>query len=221
MRLLVVNPNTSVGVTQRIDVAAQAAAQPGDVFQTVPAAFGPELIVTPADAAFALQGVLAAVDHHQNGVDGIVLASFGDTGLQEVRTHTGKPVIGIAHSAMRRALELGPRFSIASFGDSVVPSLRAIVAHYGLLDHLVDVCVLPGSVWSDPGHIHHELAEPLLALCQHRAKAGGIDSIILGGGPLAGLAQKFSAHVELPIVDGTTAAIDIMRRMLASAPTET
>lgn len=215
MRVLVVNPNTSVGVTRRIDLAARAAALPGDVVRTVPAAFGPDLIVTPADSAHAMQGVLAAVDQHQDGMDGIVLASFGDTGLDQVRARTGKPVVGIAHSALMQALAHGPRFAIVSFSPSVQASLRAIVAHYGLLDHLADVTVLEHSVWSDPGHIHHELAQPLLELCQHRAKAGGIDSIVLGGGPLAGLAQDFAPHVDLPVVDGTTAALDILRRKLA------
>lgn len=217
MRVLVVNPNTSLGVTRRIDLAAQAAAHSGDEVRTVPAAFGPELIVTPADGAHAMQGVLAAVDQHHSGMDGIVLASFGDTGLDQVRAITGKPVVGIAHAALTRALEHGPRFSIVSFSRSVQVSLRGIVEHYSLVDHLADVTVLEDSVWSDPGNIYHELAEPLLHLCQQRAKRGGIDSIILGGGPLAGLAQSFAPHVDLPIVDGTSAAIDILRRELTNA----
>lgn len=217
MRVLVVNPNTSLGVTRRIDLAAQAAARPGDVIRTVPAAFGPELIVSPADSAYAVQGVLAAVDQHHAGMDAVVLASFGDTGLDQVRALTGKPVVGIAHAAFMQAVAHGPRFSIVSFSKSVEPSLRAIVDHYGLLNHLADVTVLPDGVWSDPGHIHAELAEPLLKLCQQRAKQGGIDSIVLGGGPLAGLAQQFSASLDLPLVDGTTAAIETLRKMLTSA----
>lgn len=217
MRILVVNPNTSLGVTRRIDLAAQAAAQPGEVVQTVPAAFGPELIVTPEDSALAMQGVLAAVEQNHQGMDAIVLASFGDTGLDQVRAQTGKPVIGIAQAALTRALEHGPRFSIVSFSPSVQGSLRAIVAHYGLLDHLADVTVLQDSIWTDPGTIHTELAKPLLRLCQQRAKTGGIDSIVLGGGPLAGLARGFAPHVSLPLVDGTTAAIESVRRMVTGA----
>lgn len=215
MRVLVVNPNTNIGVTRRIDLAARAAARPGDVVRTVPAAFGPDLIVTPADSVHAMQGVLAAVDQYHDGMDAIVLASFGDTGLDQVRARTGKPVVGIAQSALTQALAHGPRFSIVSFSPSVQASLRAIVAHYGLLDHLADVTVLENSVWSDPGHIHHELAQPLLQLCQQRAKAGGVDSIVLGGGPLAGLAQNFAPYIDLPIVDGTTAALHVLRAMLS------
>ena len=215
MRVLVVNPNTSIGVTRHIARAARNAAQPGDEIVTVPAAFGPELIVTPADAALAMQGVLAAVDRYHDGMDAIVLASFGDTGLDQVCDRTGKPVVGIAYAALMQALDHGPRFSIVSFNPSVKESLRAIVGHYGLLEHLADVTVLGDSTWSDPGEIQRELAEPLLELCQMRARVGDIDSIILGGGPLAGLAQDFAPHVDLPIVDGTTAALRLLRRQSA------
>ena len=68
MRLLVVNPNTSEGVTRRIAEAAEAVAQPADRFVTRSAAFGPSLIVTPGDARRAVEGVLATVAAHGDGI---------------------------------------------------------------------------------------------------------------------------------------------------------
>lgn len=195
-------------------MAARSAKQTGDVIVTVPAAFGPELIVTPDDAELAMQGVLAAVAQNHADMDGIILASFGDTGLDQVRAQTGKPTVGIAHSAFQQALSHGPKFAIVSFSPSVQASLRDIVAHYGLSQHLADVTVLRDSVWSDPGQIADELTAQLMDLCQRRAKLGGIDSIVLGGGPLAGLAQRFAPHVDLPLVDGTTAALDKLRELV-------
>ena len=100
MRLLIVNPNTSAGVTARIDAAAQAVAGPGDRFVTVSALSVPPLIVTEADTQAAIAGVLGAVAQHQDTVDGIVLASFGDTGAAEVRAaYPHLPVLGIAEAA--------------------------------------------------------------------------------------------------------------------------
>ncbi|SDW94766.1 aspartate/glutamate racemase family protein [Roseicitreum antarcticum] len=219
MRLLVVNPNTSAGVTRRIDAAAQAAAHEGEMIRTVPAAFGPALIVTPEDAAHAMDGVLAAVEAHQAGMDGIILASFGDTGIEAVRARTTLPVAGIAHAAISRAVAYGRQFSIVSFSPQVSPSLREIVAHYQMAAHLRDVAVLADGQWSDPGAIQDELAAPLLRLCQDTAAAGGIGSIVLGGGPLAGLAQRFAPHVGLPLIDGTTEAVVQLRaRLAATAP---
>lgn len=216
MRLLIVNPNTSPGVTRRIDDAAQAAARPGDRFVTVPAAFGPDLIVTRDDADRALDGVLAAVAQHEGNADGIILASFGDTGIEAVRARTDRPVAGIAHAALTEAAAAG-RFAIVSFSPSVAPSLDAIVDHYGLMDHLDAVHVLPDAEWSDPGEIQVELKAPLLQLCRDVAARGGIDAIVLGGGPLAGLAREFQPDVPVRLVDGTTAAITRLRHILETA----
>lgn len=85
MRVLVVNPNISDGVTARIRAAAEAAALPGERITTVAATGAPRLIVTPEDAARATAAVLAAVERHGGQADGIVLTSFGDTGIAAVR----------------------------------------------------------------------------------------------------------------------------------------
>ena len=109
MRLLVVNPNISPGATARIRAVADAAARPGERVVTVPAAFGPELIVTEADTARGAQGVLAAVAEHGADVDGVVLASFGDTGAEALRrARPGLPVIGIAGAAFAAGARDGP-----------------------------------------------------------------------------------------------------------------
>ena len=216
MRVLIVNPNTSEGVTQRIDTAAQTAARPGDRFTTVSAVSGPSLIVTSDDATQALDGVLKAIAQHQKNVDGIILASFGDTGIECVRQRTTKPVAGIAHAALTTAAALG-RFAIVSFSPSVAPSLKGIVAHYGLLEHFDAVHVLSDAEWSDPGEIQIELKTPLLRLCRDVAERCGIDAIVLGGGPLAGLAGQFQSEVPVPLIDGTTAAIAQLRGIVESA----
>jgi Asp/Glu/hydantoin racemase len=78
MRLLIVNPNTSDGVTARI--------------------------VTEAEAAEATRGVLAAIAAHSGVVEGIILAAFGDMGAAEVRaSRPGLPVIGMGEAAFAEA----------------------------------------------------------------------------------------------------------------------
>jgi len=215
--VLVVNPNSSPGVTARIDAAAQAAALPGERVRTVAAAGAPALIVTPADGAAAVGAVLAAVARHGDGVDGIVLASFGDTGLEAVRARVRVPVVGIARAAFAVATTVGARFAIVSFAEAVAPSLRASAEGYGFGAELAGVHVLPGAVWSDPGAIQDELGPALGALCRRVAGQGGVDSLVLGGGPLAGLAARVQPAVSIPVIDGTTAALAMLR--LALAPT--
>lgn len=218
MRLLIVNPNTSDEVTARIAAAAGAAAKPGDRFTTVSAVSGPRLIVTDEDTRAATVGVLDAVAQHIGMFDGIVIASFGDTGIAEVRACARVPVVGIARSAYAAASALGDRFALVSFAAEMAPSLRRTVEDYGLGGHLAGLYTVEGANWSSPGAIQDELHAPLRQLCIAAAAEPDVASIVLGGGPLAGLAARLQPHVPVPIIDGTTAAIALLRLALAGMP---
>jgi Asp/Glu/hydantoin racemase len=52
-------------------------------------------------------------------------------------------------------------------------------------------------------------------LCRACA-AKGAQSIVLGGGPLAGLAARIAPHCPVPVIDGTQAAIARLRAQLAA-----
>ncbi len=218
MRLLIINPNSSATVTARIDAAAQAACQPGEEVTTIRATGAPELIVTVADAQRAEQAVTQTIAAWTQPVDGVILASFGDTGLDAVRAQTNMPVVGIAQSAYAMASVLGPRMSIVSFAPTMADALRKTALGYGHGDRLVAMHMVEGSSWDDPGEIQVTLAPQLLDLCQFSAREDRVGSIVLGGGPLAGLAARIQAQVPVPVIDGTTAAIATLRVALGTAP---
>lgn len=215
MRLLIVNPNTSEGVTARIAEAANAVARPGDHFTTVSAASGPPLIVTEADAVEAEVGVLGAVARHDGQVDGIVLASFGDTGAEALRRlHQDLPVLGIAEAAFEAARQVGGAFSIVSFAPEVGGAFNAMAERHGMSDRLHRIATLPDPLVHDPADIADVLYAPLRDLCLTCAE-DNVDSLILGGGPLAGLANRIGPDCPVPVIDGTQAAIEQLRRKLA------
>lgn len=211
MRLLIVNPNTSPGTTRRIGDAARAAAHPGDHFTTVSAAFGPELIVTPQDGVEATRGVMAAITRHDGPMDGIILASFGDTGADEVRAAWPHlPVIGIAEAAFTAARDKGGPFAIVTFAPEVAPSLHEKAKQYGLGDRLTRVAALPEPWHGEPGEVVEQRGEALGDLCEICATEGA-QSIVIGGGPLAGLAARIGPRVSVPLIDGTQEAIAQIR----------
>lgn len=218
MKLLIINPNSSTSVTARIDAAAQATCQPGEEITTICATGAPELIVTPEDARTAEQAVTQTLAAWRQPVDGVVLASFGDTGLDAVRAQTGMPVVGIAQSAYAMASVLGPRMSIVSFAPTMADALRKTALGYGHGDRLVAMHMVEGASWDDPGEIQIQLEAQLLELCQNSARVDRVSSIVLGGGPLAGLAARLQAQVPVPVIDGTAAAIATLRVALGAAP---
>ena len=221
MKLLIINPNSSATVTRRIDDAAQAACQPGEQITTICAVGAPDLIVTPDDARIAACAVTRTLEEWSEPIDGIILASFGDTGLEAVRARTSKPVVGIAQSAYAMASVIGPHMSIVSFSPAMAEALRKTAEGYGHAARLRAMHMVEGATWGDPGEIQATLAPQLLSLCQKSAREDGVNSIVLGGGPLAGLAARLQPRVSVPVIDGTTAAIATLRVALcAHAPTD-
>jgi Asp/Glu/hydantoin racemase len=151
-------------------------------------------------------------------MDGIILASFGDTGLDAVRRRTDVPVVGIAQSAYAMASVLGPRMSIISFAPSMADALRKTAVGYGHAERIAAMHMVEGASWDDPGEIQEVLAAQLLDLCQTSARRDRVNSIVLGGGPLAGLAASLQPKVAVPVIDGTTAAIATLRVALGVMP---
>ncbi|TVR45422.1 MAG: hypothetical protein EA386_12380 [Rhodobacteraceae bacterium] len=211
MRLLIINPNSSATVTAQIDAVAQAACQAGEEMTTICAAGAPDLIVTPEDTRTAEAAVTRTIAQWQRPVDGIILASFGDTGLEAVRSQTDTPVVGIAQSAYAMASVLGPRMSIVSFAPGMADALRKTALGYGHGNRLVAIHTVEGASWDDPGEIQVHLEAQLLRLCQTSARQDRVSSIVLGGGPLAGLAARLQPQVPVPVIDGTAAAIATLR----------
>ncbi len=211
MRILLVNPNTSAGVTACIDGAAQSLATPGDRFITVNPAFGPALIVTEADAAEATRGVLETLKGFRDPVDGIVLASFGDTGADAVRAaHPGLPVVGLAGAALAAARALGGSPAIVTFARPVIPGLRTMAERHGLAPRLFNIVSLPLDDAGDPGRVQQAYGADLTDLVRDTVQAGAT-SIIMGGGPLAGFAADVRNSVNVPVIDGVQAAIGVIR----------
>lgn len=216
MQLLIVNPNTSTGVTRNIDIAAQAIAHEGDLFKTVSAAFGPALIVSTEDAVAAVDGVLAAIAANIQGVDGIILASFGDTGLEAVRARYPKiPVVGIATAAYAAASCFGGKFSIVTFDESLTPGLHASVEKQAMSDSLYRIAAVSDSSAFDAATVQTDRFEAIQAMCIECTQEP-VTSIVMGGGPLAGLSSRINTPSGCPIIDGTQAAIGILRSAVAN-----
>jgi allantoin racemase len=211
MRLLIVNPNTSQGVTARIREAANAIAQPEDDFTTLCPAFGPELIVTAQDAEQASLAVVETVKAYDAPCDGIVLASFGNTGAEQVRAlRPDIPVIGIASAAFAVAGALGGRFGIVTFGQSLIAGLTEKAHEAGLGAQLIGTLAVRCADFGDPGTVQSRYADALAELCADMHQRGAT-SIVMGGGPLAGVAAKLAPHCAVPLIDGTQSAINMIR----------
>src|SRR5258705_13104359 len=115
MRILVVNPNTTVAMTETIGRAARAAATPGTEIVAVNPADGPVSIEGYYDEAFSVPGLLAEIAKGDaTGVSAHIIACFDDTGLEAARCVSQAPVIGIGEGGFHLASVPGHPFTVVT-----------------------------------------------------------------------------------------------------------
>lgn len=205
MRILVANPNTSQSITGLLVSTARRYASVGTEIVGATAQFGFPYIATRAEAAVGAYAAVDLVARHHGGYDAVVIAAFGDPGLDAARELLAMPVVGLSEAAMLTSCMIGRRFAIVSFSSTLGPWYRDCVESHGLTQRLACIELLDGS-FQDVADVQHEKEVELVRLC-NEAVLKGADVAILAGAPLAGLAEKVAHRVPIPLVDGVGAAI--------------
>ncbi len=206
MRLLVYNPNTTQAVTDRMVEQARRHASSGTEIVGLSAPRGVPYIGLPGQAAAAGQVTLEIVAREWPAHDAIIVAAFADPGLVQARALSKRPVLGIAESALLTAAMMGDRFAIVSMASTMRPVVEATVRRLGLTERLATVFFLDAPV-ADVARVQFDHGAALEAACRDIAAHGEASSIILGGGPLAGLADSFRTRIPVPMLDGVACAV--------------
>ena len=212
MRLLVVNPNTTASMTEKIGAAARRVASPGTEIIAVNPASGPASIQGFYDEAMSLAGLLDVIQRAQD-YDAVIIACFDDTGLDAARCLTEKPVIGIGEAAYHYASMIANKFSVVTTLPRSVPALEHNLQRYGLIARCAkvrssQVAVLdlekPGS--DACARISAEIGR---AVAEDQAEA-----IVLGCAGMADLAETLSRDQQLPVLDGVSCAVGLAESMV-------
>ncbi len=212
MHILVVNPNTTASMTEKIGAAARRVASAGTEIVAVNPVLGPASIEGFYDEAMSLAGMLEVI-RKASGYDAVVIACFDDTGLDAARCLTDKPVIGIGEAAYHMASMISNKFSVVTTLARSVPALEHNLHRYGLIARCArvrssEVAVLelehPGS-----DACNRISAEICRAVAEDRAEA-----IVLGCAGMADLAEALALEHGLPVLDGVTCAIGLAEAMV-------
>jgi allantoin racemase len=130
--ILVVNPNTSEDMTAAIDRVGQAAAENSATVVTLRSQQGPHTIEGPLDAALGVAGMLEVIGAYTQPFDAVVVACFGDPGVDAVRMLVRVPVIGIAAASFTQAAFLSQRFAIVTPAVGTPERYAAVTAAMGI-----------------------------------------------------------------------------------------
>jgi Asp/Glu/hydantoin racemase len=199
MRILLVNPNTTSSITERMAAYAGEVVNAAATFVPVTGRFGARYISSRVAAAIAGHAALDALAEHVEGCDAVYLACFGDPGLAACKELSPVPVVGMAEASCIEAAREGGRFAIVTGGILWKPMLEEFVATLGLSRQLATVrTVAPtgGQIANDPDAALGLLADACIAC----AKEDGAEVVILGGAALAGLAERIQPRVPVPLL---------------------
>ena len=206
MRIKVINPNTTIVMTEGIGDAARMVAREGTEIIAVSPDFGPASIESYYDEYVAATGVLDEVRKgSEENIDAYVIACYGDPGLHAARELTEKPVIGIAEASLYMAAMLAGRFAIVTVIPRIHMMLEEMVRGYGMSHKCTDIYCPPLYVLDiekDPACSIDKLRNEV----RRAVREGGAEAVCLGCAGFAAFAQELEDELGVPVLDGVVCA---------------
>ena len=207
MRIHIVNPNSSAGMTEQIGRVAARCASAGTTLDVTRAAAAPASIEGYADEALSVPLMLKEIrDAELRGAQAHVIACFDDPGLAAAREVARAPVIGICEAAVKVALLLSSRFSVVTTLPRSIPIIEDLVETYGAgrrcrRVRAIDMPVL--AVEDDPA----QTARLLTGEIRAARREDQAEAIVLGCAGMTDLCDRLTAETGVLVIDGVTAAV--------------
>ncbi len=212
-QLLIINPNTTAAVTDRLlqvayTVQQNEFAERHATLHALTASFGASYISDEVGYAIAGHATLDAWDRataQSIKPDAVLIGCFGDPGLWALREHSGVPVTGLAEASFIEASRYGS-FAVVTGGARWKAMLERLAIGLGFAPQLQTIHTIEATgaqLAADP-----EAAVKLLGdACESVAKHATVNAIILGGAGLAGYAAKIASSTSfgIPLIDSADA----------------
>jgi len=213
-RIAVINPNTTESMTETIATAARSVVDPSTEIIAITNAHGPASIESHYDEALAVPGLLAEIAAAEaDGVDGFVIACFGDPGLEAAREVASGPVIGIAEAGFHLATMLGRSFSVVTTLARTMGQAEHLVQRYGFAGHCRSIyaCEVPVLELDDPASDARKL---VVDYCRRAVEHDEADSVVLGCAGMADFCHDVSEQVGVPVIDGVSAGAVLVESLV-------
>jgi len=210
--ILLINPNTSAPITETIRQLAVAEIGKQARLTATTAAFGARYISSRTSVVIAAHAVLDAyASATANGTrfDAVVVACFGDPGIDALKEIIDIPVAGFADGGLIAAAALPGKFAIATIGEAWRDMLTELALRRGFSDRLAGVILI------DENGRAPEIAGPRIT---EGALALGAERVIIGGTGLIPVLDSIVGNVGVEVVDPHRFTLHDVIRLIGSAP---
>ena len=210
MKILCINPNRSMEITEIIDKRCKTFASGNVEVVTKCLSDGPESLETYEQTALALQCLMKTFVNYRDEFDGFIIACHSDIGVDFLREQTRKPVVGIGEASMLFATLLGDKFSILSLTRKAIPKKDELVRKYGLEYRCVSIRETDLKVASDPrDQISRLIEEGRKAVNEDKAEV-----LILGCAGMGEYEREIEEKVGVPVIDGVVSSMMLVESLI-------
>ena len=214
MRILVINPNSTTSMTEKIANAARNVAHSDTEIIPITSSQAPPSIQGYYDVAMCLSGLINEV-HRAENFDAIVVACFDDTGIDAIRCIVEVPVLGIGEAAYHAAAMLANRFSVITTLSRSVAGIEANLMRYGLMAKCAKVRATDIPVLK-----LEENDRETIALIEQSIKTAiendSAEAIVLGCAGMTDLMDQLTEKFKIPIIDGVSCATNFAEALVKS-----
>jgi allantoin racemase len=203
MKILIINPNSSPEMTEKIkETALEFAAGCFEVVcLSTPGA--PEYIETYEDQLKAAPGMLRLIRENEASTDAFVIACHCDPNLDAMKEITVKLVVGIGEASMKIASMLGHTFSVVTDTFHSIPNKEALAHKY----HLQNVLASARAPERETEGLRFE--ERIFQAAEVAVKEDHAEVLVLGCAGMTGMAKRLQEELGVPVLDGVVCALII------------
>jgi len=214
MRIKIINPNTTASFTAACLAAGRAVAGAQTQLLAGHPSSGTPAVECHVEEAIGTLGVIEQVRAGESaGVDGYVIACFGDTGLEAAREIATGPVVGMTEASLYVAALIAPVFGIVTLPRRTQVFAERVLRHAGLAHRCrvraIDVPVLDCEDEADA------VFEPFLAEARRAVSEDHAEAIILGCAGLQPLIARLESALGVAVIEGVAAAVKLVESLLA------
>ena len=213
MKILFINPNVTDAITDIMASEAWKSAQATTEIKIAKAAFGTLYVENRVEAAIASHAVLEVLAEHYEDCDAAIISAFGDPGLYAAKELMSFPVVGVSEAAFLFAYTQGRRYSIVCLTKRLRSWYMECAVEHGLDGRMASARALTVPI-QDITRAKQDLADELVEQCRLAVEEDDAEVVILGGGPIAGLAREIASRVPVPLIDGISCAVALAESLV-------
>ena len=200
MNILILNPNTSKLVTQKIDDIVQQVARKDVNALVAQIESGPETLESYFDEVQAGPYITKSIIKAQDKFDSVLLAAFCDPCIEALKEISDIPVYGMEEVVFSTALLLGNKFGILTEKKHK----EAVKVHHarkmGLESRFAAVKALDMGVVEIAEH-PERVKERAIAIAKDMVYDHGAEVIIMGCASMTGYSVELAKEIGVPFLD--------------------